>query len=307
MAKIHTHYDNLKVARMAPPEVIRGAYKALSQKYHPDKNPGDDKAARIMAIVNTAYGILADPQRRKEHDEWIAAEEWEIAWLESATDDGAKGGAAGFAAPGHGAPVSAPRRTLWRHPGLWLALLSAFAIGGAVGALALSALPDVRMAAAPLLPAVPASASVPAAAAPDEVAASRAVAARAPTLQTLAVTELLVPARGADCSTELRSAQAPNGAPWPDSSGYIDGYAVANQGMQMRVEVDNGANDAPVFVRLIDLERGASVRHAYVLAHETLTIDKLVAGRYEVRYQNVDPGGVRGNCPQAAKAPVAAP
>ncbi|HEV7813976.1 MAG TPA: J domain-containing protein [Janthinobacterium sp.] len=83
MAKIHTHYDNLKVARLAPQEVIRAAYKALSQKYHPDKNPGDEKAARIMAILNSAYGTLADPQRRREHDEWIAAEEWEIEWLES--------------------------------------------------------------------------------------------------------------------------------------------------------------------------------------------------------------------------------
>ncbi|HEU4844561.1 MAG TPA: J domain-containing protein, partial [Burkholderiaceae bacterium] len=55
MAKIHTHYDNLKVARKAPQEVIRAAYKALSQKYHPDKNPGDEKAARIMAILNSAY------------------------------------------------------------------------------------------------------------------------------------------------------------------------------------------------------------------------------------------------------------
>ncbi len=83
MARIHTHYDNLKVARKAPQEVIRAAYKALSQKYHPDKNPGDVKAARIMAILNSAYGTLADPVRRHEHDEWIAAEEWEIEWLES--------------------------------------------------------------------------------------------------------------------------------------------------------------------------------------------------------------------------------
>jgi hypothetical protein len=43
MAKIHTHYDNLKVSRHAPQEVIRAAYKALSQKYHPDKNPGDER------------------------------------------------------------------------------------------------------------------------------------------------------------------------------------------------------------------------------------------------------------------------
>jgi curved DNA-binding protein CbpA len=89
MAKIHTHYDNLKVSRMAPQEVIRAAYKALSQKYHPDKNPGDEKAARIMAILNSAYETLSDPQRRKEHDEWIASEEWEIEWLESTRNEDA--------------------------------------------------------------------------------------------------------------------------------------------------------------------------------------------------------------------------
>ena len=83
---LHTHYDNLKVARQAPQEVIRAAYKALSQKYHPDKNPGNAKAARVMALLNSAYGTLADPQRRREHDEWIAAEEWEIAWQATARD-----------------------------------------------------------------------------------------------------------------------------------------------------------------------------------------------------------------------------
>ncbi len=81
---LHTHYDNLKVARQAPQEVIRAAYKALSQKYHPDKNPGNAKAARVMALLNSAYGTLADPQRRREHDEWIAAEEWEIEWQATA-------------------------------------------------------------------------------------------------------------------------------------------------------------------------------------------------------------------------------
>ena len=107
MGKVHSHYDNLKVSRMAPQEVIRAAYKALSQKYHPDKNPGDDKAARIMAIINTAYGTLSDPQKRKEHDEWIAAEEWEIGWLESTHDDGeTRPAARGENWPGH---VGEPR------------------------------------------------------------------------------------------------------------------------------------------------------------------------------------------------------
>jgi DnaJ-class molecular chaperone len=71
MARIHTHYDNLKVARNAPPEVIRAAYKTLSQKYHPDRNPGSRDAIRIIQIINLAYEVLSDPVRRQEHDEWI--------------------------------------------------------------------------------------------------------------------------------------------------------------------------------------------------------------------------------------------
>lgn len=71
MAKIHTHYDNLKVARNAPPEVIRAAYKTLSQRYHPDRHPGDAAATRTFQIIHAAYEVLSDPVKRKEHDEWI--------------------------------------------------------------------------------------------------------------------------------------------------------------------------------------------------------------------------------------------
>jgi curved DNA-binding protein CbpA len=69
--KVRTHYDNLKVARDAPSEVIRAAYKSLSQKYHPDRNPGDPKASRTMAIINAAYRVLSNPDLRRKHDEWI--------------------------------------------------------------------------------------------------------------------------------------------------------------------------------------------------------------------------------------------
>ena len=70
MAQLHTHYDNLKVARNAPPEVIRAAYKTLSQKYHPDRNPGSPEAIRVIQIINSAYEVLSDPVKRQEHDEW---------------------------------------------------------------------------------------------------------------------------------------------------------------------------------------------------------------------------------------------
>jgi hypothetical protein len=71
---MHTHYDNLKVTRGAPAEVIRAAYKALSQRYHPDKNASPD-AQRIMRIINEAYAVLGDPDRRKAYDRELAARE----------------------------------------------------------------------------------------------------------------------------------------------------------------------------------------------------------------------------------------
>ena len=75
MGKIRTHYDNLKVARDAPDVVIRAAYRALVQKHHPDKNPGDMDATRALQIINQSYEVLSNPSRRDLHDKWIAQEE----------------------------------------------------------------------------------------------------------------------------------------------------------------------------------------------------------------------------------------
>jgi hypothetical protein len=77
MSKLRTHYDNLKVARDAPSSVIRAAYKTLTQQYHPDKNPGDSRAARVMQLINASYEVLSNPERRKQHDEWIREQEAE--------------------------------------------------------------------------------------------------------------------------------------------------------------------------------------------------------------------------------------
>lgn len=68
-----SHYDNLQVARNASPEVIRAAWKSLTQRYHPDKQPPNKRAEaeRIMKILNEAYEVLSDPEKRKQHDRWI--------------------------------------------------------------------------------------------------------------------------------------------------------------------------------------------------------------------------------------------
>ncbi len=75
MTKLHTHYDNLKVARDAPPEVIRAAYKTLCHKFHPDRHGGSARATQTFQLINTAYEVLSDPVRRHQHDAWIARRE----------------------------------------------------------------------------------------------------------------------------------------------------------------------------------------------------------------------------------------
>ncbi|TVQ74980.1 MAG: DUF1566 domain-containing protein [Chromatiaceae bacterium] len=73
MKRLRTHYENLQVTENASQEVIRGAYKFLSQKWHPDKNQQQrEKAERVTKILNDAYNVLSDPDQRRAHDEWIA-------------------------------------------------------------------------------------------------------------------------------------------------------------------------------------------------------------------------------------------
>ncbi|HEY4374239.1 MAG TPA: J domain-containing protein [Burkholderiales bacterium] len=75
MSPVKSHYDNLKVMRNAPPEVIRAAYKTLAQKYHPDRHSDKEEAERILKIINVAYDVLSDPEQRAAHDAWIDEQE----------------------------------------------------------------------------------------------------------------------------------------------------------------------------------------------------------------------------------------
>ncbi|MBE2282700.1 MAG: J domain-containing protein [Prosthecobacter sp.] len=67
-----THYQTLKVAEDAPPEVIKAAYRALSQQHHPDSNQeSQEEALRAMQAINEAYEALIDPESRSAYDEQI--------------------------------------------------------------------------------------------------------------------------------------------------------------------------------------------------------------------------------------------
>jgi len=62
------HYDALEVSPNASPEVIRAAYKSLIQRFHPDKNPGDEAVAARAAAIVQAYRVLSDPGERAVYD-----------------------------------------------------------------------------------------------------------------------------------------------------------------------------------------------------------------------------------------------
>ncbi len=275
MAKIHTHYDNLKVARMAPPEVIRAAYKALSQKYHPDKNPGDEKAARIMAILNTAYSTLSDEQRRKEHDEWISAEEWEIAWLESTKSEDGRGERDNISRWEDKHDIVRYRPS--RDPKWWAVVLGCTGMGW-FSAFLMYTQPGFLSA---LLPAPKASEmAVIASKPPTEIAAPKV-----PENRVIAVSQFRLPETTLDCSNDAKLALAPNGAHWPVQSGYIEGYKVGNLGGYTQLTIDNSHNPVDAFVKLFDIEENQNVRFLLVKARQKFTLEQLKAGNYELRHQ----------------------
>ena len=56
-------YQVLGVSPDASDEEIKRAYRRLAKKYHPDLNPGDEKAAKEMQRVNAAYEQVKNPEK----------------------------------------------------------------------------------------------------------------------------------------------------------------------------------------------------------------------------------------------------
>src|ERR671936_3005021 len=61
-------YEVLGVPRGASAAAIKGAYRKLAKKHHPDSNTNDPKAAARFSEINTANEILGDEEKRKQYD-----------------------------------------------------------------------------------------------------------------------------------------------------------------------------------------------------------------------------------------------
>ncbi|RYO85156.1 hypothetical protein DL764_009223 [Monosporascus ibericus] len=64
------YYKVLGLDRNANDKQIKSAYRQLSKKYHPDKNPGDSTAEGKFVEVSEAYEALIDPDSRKIYDQY---------------------------------------------------------------------------------------------------------------------------------------------------------------------------------------------------------------------------------------------
>lgn len=62
-------YAIMQLSRDVTQLELRRAYRALSLKYHPDRNPNDPSAAKRFADINMAYEVLGDPDKRAIYDD----------------------------------------------------------------------------------------------------------------------------------------------------------------------------------------------------------------------------------------------
>ncbi len=70
MAQKQDYYELLGVPRTATADEIRKAYLKLAHKYHPDKTGGDKPAEDKLKVINEAYDVLKNQEKRAKYDQF---------------------------------------------------------------------------------------------------------------------------------------------------------------------------------------------------------------------------------------------
>jgi len=64
------YYEVLEVSKDASGAELKKSYRKLAMKYHPDRNPDDEESEHKFKIVNEAYQVLSDEQKRSIYDRY---------------------------------------------------------------------------------------------------------------------------------------------------------------------------------------------------------------------------------------------
>ncbi|BFZ64670.1 DnaJ-related protein scj1 [Saitoella coloradoensis] len=63
-------YQILNIPRTSTPQQIKSAYRSLSKKWHPDKNPDNPDAHSKFVELAAAYEVLSDPEKKEVYDKY---------------------------------------------------------------------------------------------------------------------------------------------------------------------------------------------------------------------------------------------
>lgn len=270
---MRTHYDNLKVSMDAPIEIIQAAYRTLAKKYHPDKNPNNPDAERIMQIINTAYEVLSDPVKRREHDSWIGKENWrrkvEAGKGTSETAQPAYDPTA-TAAPSQepkGKPEarSADPGPVKKYDGASNLKLAGYCVLGLV----------LLMGAVKFLD--------------DKSSAQQGRLAVREKDQIIIPSDLKLPTRDPSCAGQQVSYAG--GVLWP-SFARVMSVRDKHTGLSS-LTLDNSRNDQDLYVKLVhslDRMNGNFARDVFIPAHQQLKLINISAGDYIIKMMNIADG-----------------
>lgn len=64
------YYEVLEVTRTSDKESIKKSYRKLALKYHPDRNPNNKEAEERFKLINEAYEVLSDDDKRSLYDRY---------------------------------------------------------------------------------------------------------------------------------------------------------------------------------------------------------------------------------------------
>ncbi len=71
------YYKILSIDKSATAKEIKQAYRRLARKHHPDINPGDKSSEDKFKIINEAYEVLSNTDKRQKYDRY--GDQWQYA------------------------------------------------------------------------------------------------------------------------------------------------------------------------------------------------------------------------------------